>query len=165
MDIKPTGTIVLICFSFLVFSTASADQVIYLIRHAEQVHDVEDPPLTDAGRQRAETWAKILRDADLKVIYTSKKTRTMQTGQPISEALGAPMETMSRKDVQGLVDRVHKQHADEAVLIISHTRTLPKLVKAFGSWDDGTINRDDYDNLFIIVPKKEGEVTMLRLRY
>lgn len=165
MGIKLASTTLLILLSFSAFSKAYADQVVYLIRHAEQVHDVEDPPLTDAGQQRAKTWANILRDADLKVIYTSKKRRTMQTGQPIAEALKVPMETMSRKDVQGLVDRVHKEHANDAVLIISHTRTLPKLVKAFGSSGDGTINRDDYDNLFVIVPKEEGAVTMLRLRY
>jgi hypothetical protein len=89
----------------------------------------------------------------------------MQTGQPIAETLNVPMETMSRKDVNGLVDRVRKEHASDAVLIISHTRTLPKLVKAFGSSGDGTINRDDYDNLFVIVPKEGGATTMLRLRY
>ncbi len=165
MRIKLASIIFLILLSFSVFSKAYGDQVVFLIRHAEQVQDVEDPPLTDAGQQRAKTWANILRDADLKVIYTSKKRRTMQTGQPIAEALKVPMETMSRKDVQGLVDRVHNEHADDAVLIISHTRTLPKLVKAFGSSGDGTINRDDYDNLFVIVPKEEGAVTMLRLRY
>lgn len=165
MRIKPASTILLILLGSSVFSIAYADQVVFLIRHAEQVRDVEDPPLTDAGQQRAKTWASILRDADLKVIYTSKKRRTMQTGKPISEALKVPMETMSRKDVQGLVDRVNNEHADDAVLIISHTRTLPKLVKAFGSLDDGSINRDDYDNLFVIVPKEEGDVTMFRLRY
>lgn len=165
MRITPVRLILLILFSFSVLSTAYADQVVFLIRHAEQVHDVEDPPLTDAGQQRAKTWAGILRDADLKVVYTSKKRRTMQTGEPIAKALNVPMETMSRKDVQGLVARVHEEHADDAVLIVSHTRTIPKLVKAFGSIDDGTINRDDYDNLFVIVPKEEGDATMLRLRY
>ena len=165
MGINPASIILLILLSFFAFSKAYADQVVYLIRHAEQMHDVEDPPLTDAGQQRAKTWASILRDADLKVIYTSKKKRTMQTGEPIADTLNVAMETMSRKDVNGLVDRVRKEHASDAVLIISHTRTLPKLVKAFGSSGDGTINRDDYDNLFVIVPKEGGATTMLRLRY
>ena len=165
MGIKLANFILLFLLSFSAFSEARADQVIYLIRHAEQMHDVEDPPLTDIGQQRAKIWARILRDANLKMIYTSKKRRTMQTGQPIAEALEVPMETISRKDVQGLVDRVHNEYANDAVLIISHTRTLPKLVKAFGSFDDGTINRDDYDNLFVIVPKEEDDATMLRLRY
>lgn len=165
MGIKPASFILLFLLSFFALSGAYGDQVVYLIRHAEQVHDVEDPPLTDAGQQRAKTWASILRDADLKVIYTSKKRRTMQTGEPIAETLHVPVETMSRKDVQGLVDRVREEHANDAVLIISHTRTLPKLVKAFGSSGDGTINRDDYDNLFVIVPKEGDAATMLRLRY
>lgn len=162
---RSISIILLVLYNFSTLPIAHAQEVVYLVRHAEQVLDAEDPQLTEAGQQRAKTWARILRDADLKVIYTSKKRRTIQTGEPIAEALNAPMETISRKDVQGLVDRVRKDHADDAVLIISHTRTLPKLVKAFGSRGDGTINRDDYDNLFVIVPKDGGDVTMLRLRY
>lgn len=159
-------TMFLILLAFSVPSRAYADQVVFLIRHAEQVRDVEDPPLTEAGQQRAKTWASVLRDADLEVVYTSKKRRTMQTGEPIAKALNVPMVTMSRKDVQGLVDRIRKENADDAVLIISHTRTIPKLVKAFGSLDDdGTINRDDYDNLFVIVPRQQDDATVFRLRY
>ncbi len=165
MRYRSISIILLILYSFSTLPIAHAQEVVYLVRHAEQVLDAEDPPLTEAGQQRAKTWASILRDADLKVIYTSKKRRTMQTGQPIAETLNVPVETMSRKEVQGLVDRVRKERANDAVLIISHTRTLPKLVKAFGSSGDGTINRDDYDNLFAIVPKEGGAVTMLRLRY
>ncbi len=162
-----TSAVVLIVFGLSgILSSASADPVVFLIRHAEQVRDVEDPPLTDAGQRRAKTWASVLRDSGLKVVYTSKKRRTMQTGQPIAATLDVPLETMSRKDVQGLVDRIRAKHADDAVLIISHTRTIPKLVKAFGSDDDdGSIDRDDYDNLFVIVPKGSDDATVFRLRY
>ncbi len=153
-----------ILFSFLALPIAHAQQAIYLIRHAEQMLDVEDPPITRAGQQRAKAWANILRDADIKVIYTSKKRRTKQTGEPIAQALKVPLETMSRKDIAGLVDRLRTRHADDAVLVIGHTRTIPKLVKALGYSEDGTIQRGDYDNLFVIVPEGENVATVLRLR-
>lgn len=158
------NTILLILFSFSLLPIAHAQEVVYLIRHAEQMLDVEDPPLTEKGHQRAKAWAEILRDAGLDVVYTSKKRRTKETGEPIAQALNIPMETMSRKDVTGLVDRLRTQHADDAVLIISHTRALPKLVKALGYSEDGTIKREDYDNLFVIVPKGENNATVFRLR-
>ena len=73
-----------------------------------------------------------MRDANIKVIYTSKKRRTKQTGEPIAQALNIPLEVMSRRDVAGLVDRLRTRHADDAVLIVSHTYIIPKLVKELG---------------------------------
>ena len=165
MRYRLISIMLLILFAMPALPRAHAQQVIYLIRHAEQMLDVEDPPITKAGQQRAKTWASVLRDADLKVIYTSKKRRTKQTGEAIAEALKVPLETMARKDVAGLVDRLRTRHADEAVLIISHSQTIPTLVKALGYSEDGTIQRDDYDNLFVIVPTGKNDATVLRLRY
>ncbi len=159
------GIILVILFSFAALPAAHAQKVVYLIRHAEQALDIEDPPLTEAGHQRAKAWAGILRDAGIKVVYTSKKRRTKQTGEPIAQALNIPLETMPRRDVAGLVDRLRTRHADDAVLIISHTRTIPKLVKELGHSEEVTIERDDYDNLFIIVPQSERDPLVLRLRY
>ncbi len=164
MRYKLIGTIAAILFSFSAMPTAQAEQVIYLIRHAEKVHGLEDPPLTEAGHQRAQAWASILRDSGIKAVYTSKTQRTQQTGAPIARALNVPMRTVSRKDVAGLVNRIRTRHAGEAVLIVGHTRTIPKLVKALGRSENGTIQRSDYDNLFIIVPEGKKDATVLRLR-
>jgi broad specificity phosphatase PhoE len=165
MRYRLIGSILLILFSFSALPVAHAQQAVYLMRHAEQVLDVEDPPLTEVGHQRAKAWAGILRDAGIKVIYTSKKRRTRQTGEHIAQALNIPLETISRRDVAGLVNRLRTRHADDVVLVISHTRTIPKLFKELGHSEDVTIQRDDYDNLFVIVPKSENDLIVLRLRY
>ena len=153
---------------FLIFTVplAQAQSGVFLIRHAEQVHDVEDPPLTKEGIERAKAWASIFRDAGIKIIYTSKKVRTKQTGDAIAQELNIPLETMSRRDVTGLVNHVRKVNADDVVLIVSHSKIIPKLVKAFAPFaEQTTIKPDDYDNLFVIVPKGENDATVLRLRY
>ncbi len=165
MQYKLIGIVPLILFSFSALPPAHAQEVVYLIRHAEQVLDVEDPPLTEAGHQRAKAWAAILRDANIKVIYTSKKRRTKQTGEPIAQVLNIPLETMTRRDVAGLVDRLRTRHADDAILIVSHSRTIPKLLSELGHREGVTIERDDYDNLFIVVPKSESDPLVFRLRY
>jgi broad specificity phosphatase PhoE len=145
---------------------AHAQEAIFLIRHAEQVHDVEDPPLTEDGFDRAKTWATVFRDAGIKMIYTSKKMRTQQTGQVIAQELDVPLEQVSRRDIDGLMNQVRKEHTDDLVLIVTHSKTLPKLLKAFApSGEYPVIKPDDYDNLFIIVPKGEAEPTIMRLRY
>ena len=165
MRFRLISSILLILFSFTVLPVTHAQQVVYLMRHAEQVLDVEDPPLTEAGHQRAKAWASILRDAGIKVIYTSKKQRTRQTGEHIAQALNIPLESIPRRDVAGLVNRLRTRHADDVVLVITHTRTIPKLFKEFGHSEEVTIQRDDYDNLFIIVPKGKNDLVVLRLRY
>lgn len=156
----------LILFTVSVTAVAQAQQAVFLIRHAEQVHDVEDPPLTDDGLNRAKAWATIFRDAGIDVIYTSKKVRTKETGAPIADELNLPLKEMPRSDMNGLVDQVRKEHSDDVVLIVSHSKIVPRLVEAFVPLAEvSAIERDDYDNLFIIVPKGENDATVLRLRY
>jgi broad specificity phosphatase PhoE len=143
-----------------------AQEAIFLIRHAEQMHDVEDPPLTEEGFARAKTWATVFRDTGINKIYTSKKMRTKQTGETIAQELNIPLQQVSRRDIDGLVDQVRKEHADDLVLIVTHSKTLPKLLQAFAPFGEyPTIKPDDYDNLFIIVPKGKAEPTVMRLRY
>ena len=156
----------LILFTISVNSAAQAQEAVFLIRHAEQMHDVEDPPLTNDGLNRAEAWATIFRDADIDVIYTSKKMRTKQTGAAIAEELNVPSKAMPRSDINGLVDLVRKEHSDEVVLIVSHSKIVPRLVEAFvPSARAPAIEQGDYDNLFVIVPKGENDATVLHLRY
>jgi broad specificity phosphatase PhoE len=156
----------LILFTVSVTAVAQAQQAVFLIRHAEQVHDVEDPPLTDDGLNRAKAWATIFRDAGIDVIYTSKKVRTKETGAPIADELNLPLKAMPRSDINGLVDQVRKEHSDDVVLIVSHSKIVPRLVEAFVPLAEvPAIERDDYDNLFIIVPKGENDAMVLRLRY
>ena len=143
-----------------------AQEAIFLIRHAEQMHDVEDPPLTEEGFARAKTWATVFRDTGINKIYTSKKMRTKQTGETIAQELNIPLQQLSRRDIDGLVDQVRKEHADDLVLIVTHSKTLPKLLQAFAPFGEYPgIKPDDYDNLFIIVPKGKAEPTVMRLRY
>jgi broad specificity phosphatase PhoE len=145
---------------------AYAQEAIFLIRHAEQMLDVEDPPLTEAGFDRAKTWATVFRDAGIKMIYTSKKMRTHQTGKVIAQALNIPLQKVSRRDIDGLVNQVREAHVDDLVLIVTHSKTLPKLLQAFAPFGEyPVIKPDDYGNLFIVVPKGKAEPTVMRLRY
>jgi phosphohistidine phosphatase SixA len=164
MRYKLIGIILVILFSFSALPVAHAQEVIYFMRHAEQVLDVEDPPLTEVGHRRAEAWASILRNAGIKVVYTSKKKRTRQTGEPIAKALNIPLESMPRSDVAGLVDRL-RTGDDEAVLIISHIRTIPKLFKELGVSETVEIPRDEYGNLIIVVLETKNDPIVLRLGY
>jgi len=50
------------------------------------------------------------------------------------------------------------------VLIIGHSNTVPRVLEQFGYPNEITIDHDEYDNLFIIVPAAEGPPLVLRQR-
>lgn len=72
---------------------------------------------------------------------------------------------LSKGDPRALVERLRKNHGGQTVLLVGHTDTLPGLLKALGHTPDITIEAQDYDNLFVVVPKGESPPTMMRLRY
>jgi len=156
----------------LIISAASvvhAQEAIFLIRHAEQVHDVEDPPLTEAGHKRARAWADILKKASIEAIYTSDKRRTKQTGQIIARALNVPLESVPRKEVTLLVNKIRSQNAEDRVLIVTHKLQMTKIFEELGLSKEVsekvTFNRDEYGNLFIFTTNVENDGKVIQLRY
>lgn len=52
---------------------------------------IEDPSLTDLGREQARAAGRALRDAGIRRIITSPYTRTLQTTAHVLEAIDAPV--------------------------------------------------------------------------
>jgi broad specificity phosphatase PhoE len=145
---------------------ANAQQIVFLMRHGEQASDAnDDAPLTEAGQGRARAWATALKDAGLTAIYVSESQRTMQTAEPLAQALRIEPTRLPRRDIEGLINRLRTQHAEGRVLIVSHSLTIPHVLKAFGHPEEVVISREEYDHLFVIVPKPTGPplVAVLRL--
>ena len=159
------GLILLVFSNLFALQTADAGQVIFLVRHAEQELDVEDPALTEAGHKRAQALAGTLKDAGVQIVYTSETRRTRQTAEPIVQALNITHEIMPRRDIEGLIHRIRTRHPNDEVLIVSHTRTIPLLLRELGYSENVSLARDEYDNLFVIVPKGKDESVVLRLRF
>jgi broad specificity phosphatase PhoE len=158
---------------------AEAQQVIFLVRHAEQAPDNDDPALTEAGHRRAQALAQVLKDAGISVIYTTERRRGIQTAEPIAKLLNIEPKRLPMQDSagidpslnrDGLISRLRSEHAHDRVLVVSHSWTLPRLLKALGHPVDITIagtptSRSEYDNLFVIIPKGDSNPLVLRLRY
>ncbi len=143
-----------------------AQQMIILVRHTEQAGSgAGDPPLTEAGERRAERLARVLKDTGIDVIFVSKRIRTAQTAKPVAKALNVKVKVHSRKDIDGLFARLRTGHADDRVLIVSHSRRIPRLLKALGHPVKIKIAPLEYDSLFVIVPESDGAPLVLRLRY
>jgi phosphohistidine phosphatase SixA len=142
-----------------------AQHVVYLVRHAEQASDSDDPPLTEAGQRRARALVAVLKDASLTAIYVSELQRTMQTAEPLAQALQIEPTRLPRHDIEGLLGQLRTQHADGRVLIVSHSLTIPRVLKAFGHPEEVAIQREEYDRLFVIMPKPTGPPLVAVLRF
>jgi len=145
---------------------AEAQEAIFLLRHTEQAgRGSTNPPLTEAGERRAKRLADVLKDAGIDVIFVTKTKRTTQTGELVEKALNVKVKVHPRKDIDGLIARLRTEHAQDRVLIVHHSRTVPKLLKAFGYPVKVKIERFEYDSLFVIVPQAKGDPLVLHLRY
>jgi broad specificity phosphatase PhoE len=142
-----------------------AQQVVFLVRHGEQASGSDDPPLTEAGQRRAKALAALLKDAGLTAIYVSQWQRTIQTAEPVAQALQLEPTRLPGRDIEGLLERLRTQHAEGRVLIVSHSLTVPRLLKAFGHPEEVVIEKEEYDRLFVIVPKPTGPPLVVVLRY
>lgn len=153
-------------------STVVAQQIVYVVRHAEKADESADSALSSAGEARAQELARVLGDAGVDVIYTSNLRRTVSTAEPLAARLGGLVIKKEFAGVeQALVDqfaaRLREQHSDDRVLVVGHSNTVPMLLQALGH--DPTpalaIGPSDFDNLFVVVLKGAESPIVSRLRY
>jgi broad specificity phosphatase PhoE len=181
-------TLVVLC-ALLLFCAASAaaQQTIFIVRHAERadggaagpgrrsaqreggaaamVTPATDPPLSDAGKERAGRLAGILGSTDIKHIFTTEFMRTRQTAALAKGMLPPRVEItqVPSRDTDALITRVTQ--APGNVLVVGHSNTVPEILKRLGIKEPITIADTEYDNLFIVVRPAAGDPTLIRLRY
>lgn len=145
----------------------SQHQVIYLVRHAEKrvnpgIED-KDPPLTEAGRERARQLAYVLGDVGLEHIFTSDYTRTRQTGEPLAKRLGLNMQTYDPRALRAFARQL--QQVGGRSLVVGHSNTTPQLVELLGGDGGEPIEEAmEYDRLYIVI-RDGGTVTTLLQRF
>jgi len=163
MVIRPVVASMMMMFASTMATPAAAQEAILLVRHAEQTPP-PDVVLTEAGHRRAAALAHRLKDSGITAIFTTNATRTQETAGPIAKALGLTPKLVEPRDVEGLVRRVTTEHKHDRVLIVNHSLNLPEILRALGYQDPPMIGVNEYDVLFVIVPRTDGPPTVLRLR-
>jgi phosphohistidine phosphatase SixA len=148
-------------------TSVSAQQepvVVYLVRHAERAEDgTNDPPISQAGQDRARLLADLLRDAGVTRLHTTDLKRTRQTGAPLAEALVLEMSTYDPRDLLAFAARLRASPGRHVVF--GHSNTTPALVEALGGDPGGPIADGEYDRLYAVVIPAEGPVSTLLLRF
>lgn len=140
---------------------AQTQEAVFLIRHAERDWSADDA-LVEKGRERARAWGRVLADAGLDVVITSKKQRTRQTGQPIADMLNVPIMAISRYDYEELLEILKTEFDDERVLIVSHSSSIPVILRSMGYPETVRIPKSDYNDLFVVHPGANGDPNVVR---
>jgi len=168
-----SATLALWCVLGAAGTVAAADQVIFVVRHAERADTAggqpppgmmaNDPPLSAAGNERAKRLAALLASADVKHIFTTEFARTKQTAAPLAEAIQLKGSVGSSRDAAAMAAQIRSAAGN--VLVVGHSNTVPDILKQLGVTQPITIADSEYDNLFVVVRPATGEPTLVRLRY
>lgn len=151
-------------------SPATSDQekesqtvVVYLVRHAEKSDDgTDDPPLSVAGRIRAEELRALLADGELTQIHTTDLKRTRETVRHIAEDAGLDLQLYDPRNLENFAETLRATPGQH--LVSGHSNTTPALVAALGGDPDRPIDELEYDRLYIVViqPGQPTVTTLLR---
>ncbi len=143
----------------------AAQSTIFLVRHAEKTAgegtNANDPDLSQAGRERAEALALMLKDAGLTAIYATEFKRTQQTAAPVARSVGIEVTIIAAKEIDTLVARLTK--TENNALVVGHSNTIPEVLKALGLADAVTLHETEYDNLFVVT--RASPPQLFRLHY
>jgi phosphohistidine phosphatase SixA len=153
------------CIAALVPSSAGAQDAIYVVRHAERLDQSPDAPLSTDGVGRSYRLREMLRDAGVTHIFTTELRRTIDTARPLADALNLTPQQVLGADVAALAARVTALGAHDRALVVGHSNTVPQLLRVLGADQPVTLADSDYDNLFVIVPRKESAPTVVRLKF
>lgn len=149
---------------------ASGQQAVFVVRHAEKISD-EDERLSEAGRARAQRLAEMLKKSGVTAVYSTDTERSIGTARPLADAQGMMVgiydvrPTDAKFDFTPFVERLRREVPRGIVLVVGHSNTVPPLLRALGCAEEVSIGADEYDNLFVVVPKEPGKATLARLRY
>src|SRR6266508_419696 len=149
-------------FVFVSVSTASAQPIVVIVRHAEKAaNGGNDPDLSSAGQARADALARILKDSGITAIFTTEFKRTQETAAPTATATHVTPTVVAAKDTAALVARLHQLNGN--ALVVAHGDTIPNIIKALGINIPINIPDADYSELLIVTLGDKPQV--FRLHY
>lgn len=163
----------LLLFATQTVAAQTPPTVVIVVRHAEKAAvEGNDPPLSEAGQQRARRLAEIAADAGVEAIYTTQFKRTRETAQPAAERLKltvTPVEA-TRENAQtyaaALAREILTKQKGKTVLVIGHSNTAPQIAGALSGknlppLDDAT----DFETLFVVVIPDSGPPRLIKAKY
>lgn len=157
----------ILLLAFAIVLSAQEQTTFILVRHAEKAIDgTNNPPLSEAGLQRANDLAALLTEQEIDALYSTPFIRTEETLTPIGRDKGLEVKNYDPYAGASWLSEALKKHSGGTIVISGHSNTIPGLANAllgetkFQQFDD-----NDYSNLIIIVANEVGKGKLVRLRF
>jgi len=144
----------------LLLSLTASSQTYYIVRHAEKAAVngntnmmANDPPLTDAGKARAEALKELLKNEDIGHIFSTNTLRTRSTAEPLSKHSGISIETYGPRPDAAFIQQL--KGLKKNVVIVGHSNTIDDIVNMLCGEQKVHADIEDpvYDNLFVVTIK------------
>ncbi|MCB0517592.1 MAG: histidine phosphatase family protein [Lewinellaceae bacterium] len=137
-----------------------------LIRHAETTGTGTNPNLSAEGLARAEELIRILKNVELKAVYSTNYNRTLQTAQLTGGDHGLIVDQYIPSALNSFADDVLLNHHGSNVLVVGHSNTTPDLLNVLTGLNSYTdIPEMEYDNLYLVTVFEKGRAEVLHLKY
>jgi len=151
---------------------------VILVRHTEKAkNDPRDPDLSEAGRERAEAFARMFAAAGVTGLVHSEYKRTRDTLAPLAKELDLASETIPAQDMDGLIARLQGAKATDVIVVAGHSNTIPAIAARLGVTlrdltetsmntrvPEGHLPHDAYDRVHVLTPG-HSDPQVLELRY
>ena len=158
--------ILLLLFSSTSILTAQGKKTIILVRHAEKetaaMVDANDPPLTAAGKERAERLVKKIGRFRPGAFYSTNYKRTRDTVSPLAKKRNKPVEIYDAAKPQDLVSSI-KASKTKRFVIVGHSNTIPPLANLITGKDLFKNLQDPEYSVIWVIKMKNGKVTKVEL--
>lgn len=142
-----------------------AQTTIFVTRHADREGTEPDPSLTPTGRCQAEALAELLADAKIAHIFTTNLLRTQQTAAPTAKRSGVSPVVVAQDDFDGLLAQIRSvARPGEAILVVGHRATVPRIVKALSGQDYAPLGSGEYSRLAVVTLFPDGRSSVVTLR-
>lgn len=139
----------------------SCSHTYYIVRHAEKavpsagvaMNTPDDPPLSEAGTKRAEALREVLKDKQVKNIFSTNTKRTLSTAEPLSTASGVAIQTYGPRPDSAFLNKLKRLQSN--TLIVGHSNTVDEVVNGLIDKSQLTDLADsEYNNLFVVQYKR-----------
>ncbi len=144
------------------------DLMFVLTRHAEKdTIKSPNPQLSEEGERRAAKLYDIMKGTRLDAIYSTMYLRTIMTVDSLSRAKGLSIKPYDVRAFKETISYIQDSSNYKRILVSGHSNTTP-VMSNYLYGDDffkARFDEKDYDNLVIVIQKKEGENTLIPLKY
>ena len=121
---------------------------IYLVRHAEKVDTSRTSDLTEAGKERARSFAKLLENSSLTHVYSTPFVRTKNTAAPTAAMHKIQIEEYDADKAKGFADKLRTLSG--TILVVGHSNTIPELVNLLTGEKFDDLDERVYDKVYIV---------------